>query len=66
MGRIKRGGYIFEFWIGDHFPRHVHVFKNGKFLARVELDVHLTLMEGRITRQIRKILVALMKEEAFG
>jgi len=62
MGRIKRGGYIFEFWVGDHFPKHVHVLKDGKLLARVELDENLTLMEGRITRKIREILKGLMKE----
>ena len=63
MGRIRRGGYIFEFWAGDHPPRHVHVLKNRKLLARVELDDRLTLMEGKINRRIRKILKSLKKEE---
>ncbi|MGK5083963.1 DUF4160 domain-containing protein [Bdellovibrionota bacterium FG-1] len=62
MGRIKRGGYIFEFWVGDHLPRHVHVLKDGRLLARVELDDALTLIEGKINRRIREILKALLKE----
>lgn len=62
MGRIKRGGYIFEFWVGDHLPRHVHVLKDDRLLARVELDENLTLIEGKINSRIRKILRALMKE----
>ena len=39
MGRIRRGGYIFEWWIGDHLPRHIHVSDhNGKILGRIRLD----------------------------
>jgi hypothetical protein len=64
VGRVKRGGYIFEFWIGDHPPRHVHVFKDQKLIARVELDEKLTVMDGKITRRIREILKAL-KHEGF-
>ena len=65
MGRIRRGGYIFEFWVGDHPPRHVHVIKSRKLLAQVELDEKLTLMEGKINRRIQKILKKLMEEEVF-
>lgn len=59
MGRVRRGGYIFEFWVGDHSPRHVHVLKDRKLIAKVELDDDLTVMEGRITQRIRKILKTL-------
>jgi hypothetical protein len=39
MGRVRRGGYLFLWWIGDHSPRHIHVFdKNGKAITRVNLD----------------------------
>ena len=39
MGRIRRGGYTFLWWIGDHSPRHVHVFdKNGRLITRVNLE----------------------------
>jgi len=63
MGRIRRGGYIFEFWVGDHPPRHVHIFKDRRFVARVELDESLTVMEGRINKRIRDILRELRNEE---
>lgn len=62
MGRIRRGGYLFEFWVGDHPPRHVHVLKDRKLIARVELDERLTLMEGKISRRVRKIIKALIKK----
>ena len=30
---------MFLWWIGDHSPRHVHVFdKNGKSITRVNLE----------------------------
>ena len=39
MGRIRRGGYVFLWWMGDHAPRHVHVFdKNGKAITRVNQE----------------------------
>lgn len=62
MGRIRSGGYIFEFWVGDHPPRHVHVIKNSKLTARVELDEQLTVMAGKINRRIRKIIKRLKQE----
>lgn len=65
MGRIKRSGFIFEFWVGDHPPRHVHVLKNRKLIARVELDEKLTLMEGKISRRVKKILQTLVQMGAL-
>jgi hypothetical protein len=53
MGRARRGGYIFIWWIGDHPPRHVHVFDNdGKIITRVNLDT----MEPMDVRKIDKRL----------
>lgn len=62
MGRVRRGGYIFQFWVGDHPPRHVHVFKDHKLIAKVELDEHLTLMEGKMNRRLKTIIRSLIKE----
>jgi hypothetical protein len=61
MGRIKRAGYIFEFWVGDHPPRHVHVFKDGKFICKIRLK-DMTLMEGVAGRKIVETLKVLVKE----
>ncbi len=35
MGRIRRGNHVFLTWKGDHCPRHVHVYKDGKMIKRV-------------------------------
>jgi hypothetical protein len=39
MGRVRRSGYIVEWFIGDHAPRHVHVYDaKGRFLGRLNLE----------------------------
>ena len=39
MGRIRRSGYVVEWFIGDHHPRHVHVYDSkGRFLGRLDLE----------------------------
>ncbi|MFA7234702.1 MAG: hypothetical protein WC076_11390 [Terrimicrobiaceae bacterium] len=44
MGKIRRGGYVFEWWIGDHEPRHVHVSKiDGRILGRIVLATKLPM-----------------------
>ncbi len=54
MGRIRRGGYMFLWWIGDHAPHHVHVLdKNGKLITRVNL---VTMQPMDILKVERKIL----------
>ncbi len=39
MGRVRSSGYIVEWFIGDHAPRHVHVYDcKGRFLGRLNLE----------------------------
>ena len=39
MTKIRRGGYVFYSWIGDHEPRHVHVHRaDGAFVTRWDLE----------------------------
>ena len=39
MGKVRRGGYVLEWFIGDHQPRHVHVYDaKGRQLGRLDLD----------------------------
>ena len=38
MGKVRRGGYIFITWKGDHPPRHVHVYRNGKLIVKWDVD----------------------------
>jgi len=38
MSRIRRGNYPFVTWAGDHSPRHVHVFRDGRLVVKWDLD----------------------------
>lgn len=38
MGKIRRGGFVFLSWKGDHFPRHVHVYCDGKLIVKWDLE----------------------------
>lgn len=46
MGRVRRGGDVFLTWKEDHTPRHVHVYRDGKFVVKWDLD-RWQPMEGR-------------------
>ena len=39
MGRVRRGGYILTWVIGDHEPRHIHVYDNKhRLIGRLDVD----------------------------
>ena len=38
MTKVRRGGYIFFTWKGDHGPRHVHVTRDGMEIVKWNLD----------------------------
>jgi hypothetical protein len=38
VGKLRRGGYIFITWKGDHPPRHVHVYRDGRLVVKWDLD----------------------------
>jgi len=63
MGRIRRGGYIFEWWIGDHPPRHVHVSdSDGILLGRVNLKTKEPIDDWNPPRKVLQIIDDLMRE----
>jgi hypothetical protein len=60
MGKVRRGGYIFMWWIGDHPPRHIHVFdKDARFITRVNLEtlqpMDMPKIDGKIEELIRQL-----------
>ncbi len=63
MGRVRRSGYIVEWFIGDHEPRHVHVYdSNGRFLGRLELAT-LTGLEDWSPSDSLLVLIKELKAE---
>ena len=61
MGVIRRGGYLFITWKGDHGPRHVHVYRGGKLVVKWNLESGVP-MSGGANRRIRRLLSELEEE----
>ena len=62
MGRIRRGGYLIDWWIGDHTPKHLHVYRDGVLIAKVEMPGVLVL-SGKVNRKLKKIFEQLVTEK---
>jgi len=66
MGRIRRGGYVFIWWVGDHPPRRVHVFDNdGKIITRVNLNTMQPMDVAKIDKKIVDLINELREEGRF-
>ena len=61
MGKIKRGGYVFITWAGDHDPKHVHVFREGKEVLKWNLEAEVAI-DGKTTNKIKKLIAELIGE----
>lgn len=61
MGKVRRGGYVFVSWKGDHSPRHVHVYRDGVFVVKWDLDKNVP-MRGKATRRVRELIEKLESE----
>jgi len=62
MGKVRRGGYIFVTWKGDHAPRHVHVYRDGVLIVKWDLDNEVPMV-GKSTRRIEILIKELEREE---
>lgn len=61
MGKAKRGGYVFLSWIGNHTPKHVNVYKNGKLIVKWDIENNMA-MKGTATQSILKYIEDLLQE----
>ena len=61
MGKIRRNNYVFLTWKGDHSPRHVHVYKDSKFVVKYDLE-NRQVMKGKITRALLSVINELERE----
>ena len=61
MGKVKRGNYTFVTWRGDHEPRHVHVYQDGRLVVKWDLENDCA-MKGKATSRIRELIQALREE----
>jgi hypothetical protein len=61
MSKLRRGGFIFLTWKGDHTPRHVHVYRDKRLVVKWDLE-HQRPMEGEATRQVLDLIEELEEE----
>jgi hypothetical protein len=61
MGKLRRGGYVFVWWKGNHAPRHVHVYRDGKFVVKWDLD-NDKAMKGDASRRLVELIKQLDTE----
>jgi len=61
VGKIRRGNYVFLTWIGDHSPRHVHVYRNGKLVVKWDLD-NSQPMKGAASARLQKLIAEMVEE----
>ena len=61
MGKVRRGGYVFVTWKGDHTPWHVHVYPGGKFIVKWDLK-NRKAMKGQAPRRVIELIEALESE----
>lgn len=52
---------VFITWKGDHPPRHVHVYRDGKLIVKWDLD-NQKPMKGAATRRILALIAELEAE----
>ena len=65
MGRVRRSGFIIEWFIGDHEPLHIHVYDaKGSFLGRLDLKTMIGV-EGWIPSRKLRDLVQKLKIEGI-
>ena len=61
MSKIRRGGFVFVTWAGDHAPRHVHVYRDGVLIVKWDLEHHLS-MKGDAPARVRALIEELEAE----
>jgi len=61
VGKVRRGNYVFVSWIGDHAPRHVHVYRDGELVLKWDLESGRP-MKGEASRRVLKLIEELRSE----
>jgi len=59
--KVRRGNYVFLTWIGDHSPRHVHVYRDSKLVVKWDLE-NWQPMKGKASRKLLQLITVLNEE----
>ena len=61
MGKVRRGGFVFLTWKGNHGPNHVHVYREGRLIVKWDLE-NDKAMKGKATRRVIGLIHQLRSE----
>jgi len=61
VARIRRGGFIFVSWKGDHTPRHVHVYRDRLLIVKWDLENGMAMV-GKASARILRLIATLEAE----
>ena len=61
MGKTCRGNYVFITFTGDHSPRHVHVYRDNRLIAKWDLERWMA-MTGAPSRRVVRLIRDLESE----
>jgi len=64
LGKVRRGGFLFITWKGDHSPRHVHVYRDGRLVVIWDLE-NWKPMKGVAPRRVIDLIATLKSEGAL-
>ena len=53
--KIRRGNFVFLAWVGDHAPRHVHVYRDGKLIVKWDLE-NWKAMKGAASARVETLI----------
>ena len=63
MGKIRRNGYVLEWFIGDHEPRHIHVYDGKRrLIGRLDVERMVGVEGWTPDRKLIKLIVDLRNE----
>lgn len=62
MTRVRRSGYVFVRWAGDHSPRHVHVYADGRLIGRWDLENDCPMDAPPLPRRVVDVIHELQRE----
>jgi uncharacterized protein DUF4160 len=59
--KIRRGGFVFLAWVGDHSPRHVHVYRDETLVVKWDLD-NRQPMKGQASARLVRLVSERVEE----
>ncbi len=61
MTKVHKANYVFVTWTGDHSPRHVHVYRDGRLILKWDLENGVAI-KGKPTRRMLNLIRVLEAE----